>query len=69
MATYKEIQVYVKEQKGYSIKTCWIADMKKQVGMTMRKAPNRYDENFRTNPCPEDKKAAILDAFKHFGMI
>lgn len=30
MATYKEIQAYVKKQKGYSIKTCWIADMKNQ---------------------------------------
>lgn len=69
MATYKDIQTYVKEQKGFSIKTCWIAEMKNQLGMPMGKASNRYDEDTRTNPCPEGKKASILDAFEHFGMI
>ena len=29
MATYKQIQEYVRN-KGYAIKTCWIASMKEE---------------------------------------
>ena len=28
MATYKEIQAYIKDDQGYSVKTCWFADAK-----------------------------------------
>lgn len=41
MATYKEIQGYVKETYGFSPKTCWIAHMKEVCGIPVKNAPNR----------------------------
>jgi len=69
MATYKEIQGYIKEKHSTSIKTCWIADMKEHHNLPKRTAPNRISTDSKTNPCPTDKKEIITDAFKHFKMI
>ena len=69
MATYKEIQGYIKDKYGFTVKTCWIADMKEQCSIPMRVAPNRIDPNSRVKPCPEEKKQAIIEAFRHFDMI
>lgn len=66
MATYKEIQNYVFERYSIKIKTCWIAHIKEKLGLKMRKAPNRVDENIRTNPCPDDKEKFIIEAFEYF---
>ncbi len=69
MATYKEIQGYVKDKYNFAVKTCWIAHMKEICGLTVKMANNRYSPNDRTNPCPNEKQDAIRDAFKHFKMI
>lgn len=69
MATYKEIQKYVKNKYGISIKTCWIADMKEYHGLKKRIAYNRISMGSKTNPCPDNKIAMITDAFKYFKMI
>jgi hypothetical protein len=69
MATYKEIQTYVKNNHGFVPKTCWIAHMKELCGLPVNVAPNRYSLDKREKPCPPGKQAAIRDAFKHFGMI
>ncbi len=69
MATYKEIQNYVKNKYNVSVKTCWIADMKDQNDIVGKQAPNRINNKIRTNPCPEEHKSKIVDAFKHFNMI
>jgi hypothetical protein len=68
MATYKEIQKFVKEYFGFVPKTCWIADVKEKAGLHPKKAYNRTS-NIRTNPCPNNKIPAILNALKHFTMI
>jgi hypothetical protein len=67
MATYKEIQDYVKNKYGFVPKTCWIADVREICGLPVRKAGNRSGE--RSNPCPPEKIEAIKDAFKHFKMV
>jgi hypothetical protein len=67
MATYKEIQAYVKKTYDFIPKTCWIADAKVRYGLFVEKAPNRISGK-RTNPCPENKVAAIFAAFKHFNI-
>ena len=36
MATYKEIQGYVKETYGFLPKTCWIAHMKELCGIPVK---------------------------------
>ena len=69
MATYKEIQTYVKEKYGFIPKTCWIAHMKEVCGLSTRNAPNRISPDKREKPCPPEKMKYIKDAFTHFGMI
>jgi hypothetical protein len=69
MATYTEIQKYVKENNKLSIKTCWIAHMKELTGLPLKKAPNRKNVNYRLNPCPDEIKPIILNAFKKLKMI
>ena len=69
MATYKEIRERVKISAGFVPKTCWIADVKAQHGLTTREAPNRESSAYRVHPCPPKKKGAIEAAFRHFGMI
>lgn len=68
MATYKEIQFWVKQTYGFVPETCWIADDKNQCGLLMREAPNRKGET-RVKPCPPEKIEAIRAALLHFGMI
>ena len=69
MATYKEIQTYVKEKYGFIPKTCWIAHMKEVCGISVKNAPNRISPDKREKPCPPEKMKYIKDAFTHFGMI
>ncbi len=69
MATYLEIQKYIKSKYGFTAQTCWIADIKEQSGLSVKVAHNRYNNSTRTKSCPADKKNAIIDAFKHFSMI
>ena len=69
MASYKEIQTFVKEKYGFSVKTCWIADMKEICGLSKGVAPNRISLDSKINPCPESKKEGILEAFEHFKMF
>lgn len=68
MATYQQIQDWVKQKYGFTPKTCWIADVKHQAGLPMRKAPNRQG-TARVYPCPPDKIGPIRAALLHFGMI
>jgi len=69
MATYKEIQEYVKENFGYTPKPCWIAHSKEIYGLSPKTATNRKDLSKREYPCPEEKQEDIKNAFQHFGMI
>jgi len=69
MATYKQIQEHVRGQTGRVPKTCWIAHVMADEGLPMRIAPNRFSETERQNPCPPERRPAILAALQHFGMI
>lgn len=69
MATYKQIQDWVKRNYGFSIETCWIAHVKDMCGIITGIAPNRIDAEKRIKPCPMDKVEPIKKAFKYFGMI
>ena len=54
MATYKEIQIYIKQHHQITVQTCWIAHMKEKLGLPKRVASNRIDENSRVKPCPTE---------------
>jgi hypothetical protein len=68
MATYKEIQNYIKEKYKFTVKTCWIADIKNKFGLITRKAPNRKGLQ-RLHPCPQSKESYIVEALRYFKMI
>jgi hypothetical protein len=51
---YKAVIAWVKENRGYTVKTCWIADIKEEMGYQMKKAPNRKGAD-RVEPCPRSK--------------
>ncbi len=69
MATYREIQDWVRVKSGFVPKTCWIAHVKSDLGLTMRPSTNRYDHPTRVNPCPGDRRLAIEAALRHFNMV
>ncbi len=69
MATYKEIQRWVKDNYGFSVKTCWIAHVKEMCGLKLRRPPNRLSQETRSNPCPPDKIEPIELALKSLGKI
>ncbi|MFW3962343.1 hypothetical protein [Acinetobacter radioresistens] len=69
MATYKQIQEYLKDKNGRTFKSCWIADIKSQYGLTKKQAYNRYDPDKRVHPCPEQYKEKVEEALRHFQMI
>jgi hypothetical protein len=69
MATYLQIQEHVEKANGFVPKTCWIADVKNQYGLTKRVAPNRQSLLRRKHPCPAVRRDAIVCALKHFNMI
>jgi len=69
MPTYKNLQDWVRTHFGFTPKTCWIADVKASSGIPIRKARNRHDPLRRAHPCPENRRRAILQGFRHFGAI
>ena len=69
MATYKEIQKYVKEKYGFKPESCWIAHMKEVCNIPVRVASNRHSLDKREKLCPKDKQQAIKAAFKYLGVL
>lgn len=68
MATYKEIQKYVREHYGYTPQTCWIAHVKELSGLPVREAHNRQG-TLRAKPCPSERQEHVRKAFEYFGMF
>ena len=58
MPTYKQIQVSVRQSVGVTVKTCWIAEVKREMGLTRGPAPNR-GQGEGAPPCPQHYKDAI----------
>jgi hypothetical protein len=65
VATYKQIQDYVRSRHGHTVKTCWIAHVKEMSGLE----PNRKSQQPRSNPCPTEKIEPIREGLRYFGMI
>jgi hypothetical protein len=68
MATYEEIQTWIRKTHQISVKTCWIAHAKEICGLPVKRSPRRKGQE-RVFPCPESKLQIIKAAFRHFGMI
>ena len=58
MATYKQIVECVKLRTGRTVKTCWVAEVKRELGLTTRVAWNR-GQGAGSPSCPPRYKEAI----------
>lgn len=51
--TYLEVQLEYKRLYNKTIKTCWIADVKRELGLITRIAYNRSDSKGIKNNCKD----------------
>ena len=69
-ATYEEIKAYVLNQTGLQVSSLYIAQVKRECGIIERENYNKPKmEDAKQPQCPDEKKKAIEEALKHFGMI
>ena len=68
-ATYPEIKAYVLEHFGLKVSSLYIAQIKEKCGFQKRLNYNIGEGKSKELICPPDKEKAILEAFKHFGML
>jgi hypothetical protein len=69
MATYTQVQRYVRDRYGFLPKTCWIAHVLADHGLTTRIAVNRKDPERRVEVCPERRRPVLEAALKELGRI
>ena len=69
-ATYEQIKAYVVEQTGLKVSSLYIAQIKKKCGLDVSENFNlAKSENARQPQCTPEKEDAIMQAFRHFGII
>ena len=69
-ATYEQIKAYVLEQTGLKVSSLYIAQIKKKCGLDVGENFNLAKlENAREPKCTPEKEDAIMQAFRHFGII
>lgn len=69
MATYMDIQQYVRKIYGFQPKPCWPAHVKELCGIPVKVSPRRISPSKRQVPCPPEKAKYIKEAFHHFNMV
>ena len=68
--TYKQIQKYVEENYGFKVHTAYIAEVKRNLGLSMYDAPNAVEELKRPRSHPTEKMVlAIKETLAHFEII
>ncbi|GLZ23004.1 hypothetical protein [Burkholderia plantarii] len=65
MATYRDIQAFVKERYGIDAQSAWIAHVKELNGLPVKSRRT----SIRIKSCPEQWRAAIEEAMRHFGWL
>ena len=69
-ATYDDIKAYVREHRGLTVSTLYIAQVKRKYGIIERECYNKAkSESAKMLICPPDKEKAIEEALRFFGMI
>lgn len=68
-ATYSEIRSFVFEKYGFKVSTLYIAQIKDKCGIKERENYNKGNGKTIDRICPPEKERAIMDAFRHYGMI
>lgn len=64
--TYANIRDYVQKTHGMKVSSLYVAQMKAECGLETQ-ADRSGDK--KQPKCPPEKREAILDAFRHFGLI
>lgn len=67
--TYGNIKKWVKEKYGINVTSLYIGQIKDKVGIKERKNYNIGSGDGRVPTCPPEKEEAIMEAFRHFGLI
>lgn len=68
--TYKQIQAYVLETHGLKVSPLYIANVKDAFGLEKQFSYEEAGMSAEKRPkCPPEKRAAIIDALIHFGML
>ena len=68
-ATYGDIKAYVLEKFGLKVSSLYIAQTKDKCGIKERENYYIGEGKSKELICPLEKEAAIMDAFRHFGML
>ena len=69
-ATYEQIKAYVLEKTGLKVSSLYTAQIKKKCGLDVGENFNpAKSENARQPQCTPEKEDAIMQAFRHFGII
>ena len=67
---YEQIKAYVLEQTVPKASSLYIAQIKKKCGLDVGENFNLpKSENARQPQCTQEKEDAIMQAFRHFGII
>jgi hypothetical protein len=69
MATNAEIQKFVQRHHGFIPKVGWIAHVKEVHGVPTLRGLHRARRGRAVEPCPSEKREAIEEALRHFGVI
>ena len=69
MATDTEIRKFVQRRHGFIPKTGWIAHVKEVHGVPTLRGAKRARRGRDVEPCPQEKREAIEEALRHFGVI
>ena len=69
MATYKQIQEYIKEKYGLIAHTSYIAEVKRKHGIKMINVRSNEDTLKKAKHPTQEMTKAIEDALIHFGVI
>ena len=64
--TYEQIKDYVQKTHGMKVSSLYVAQMKAECGLETQ-ADRSGDK--KQPKCPPEKREAILDAFRHLGLI
>ena len=67
--SYRQVQEAYSRRHGRTVKTCWIADVKRKHGKTVRQAHNRIDPAEPKYPCPDDIYPKLEKVMRDLGMI
>jgi hypothetical protein len=68
MPTTSEIQKFVQRHHGFIPTTAWINHVKVVWGLGTRQAPSRAGRRRSVVPIPPEKREAIEQALRYFGL-